>query len=160
MPRISPLLLATCLALAPLAQAETAEEGRDVVDPDQREVIAMDPAGRDLVLTEMRMFLEGVQQITAGLAAEDIDTAIAAARRLGLGMAQEVPPAVRQQLPMAFRQLGRATHADFDQIALDLETLGDTQHALRQLGDTLNKCVACHATWRIELVDTRRGLRP
>lgn len=160
MPRISPLLLATCLALVPIAQAEIAEDRQDVADPDQRQVIVMDPAGRDLVLTEMRMFLEGVQQITAGLAAEDIDAAIAAARRLGLGVVQEVPPAVMQQLPMAFRQLGRATHADFDQIALDLEILGDTQHALRQLGDTLNKCVACHATWRVELADTRRGLRP
>lgn len=160
MPRISPLLLITCLALAPVAQAETAAQRPGVADPDRREIIAMDPAGRDLVLTEMRLFLEGVQQITAGLATEDIDTAIAAARRLGLGMAQDVPPAVREQLPMAFRQLGRATHADFDQIAMDLETLGDTQHALRQLGDTLNKCIACHATWRIEMVDTGRGLRP
>ena len=45
MPRIPPLLLTACLALGPLAQAETAEEGRGVVDPDRRAVIAMDPAG-------------------------------------------------------------------------------------------------------------------
>ena len=131
-------------------------------DPDTREVIVMDPAGRDLVLTEMRLFLEGVQKITAGLAAEDIETAAFAARRLGLGMVETLPEAVMQQLPPSFRQLGGSTHADFDQIALDLETVGDPQHALRQLSETLNKCVACHATWRIEATPSLRakGLAP
>ena len=65
-------------------------------------------------------------------------------------MTEAVPPQVMQQLPLEFRQLGRSTHADFDQIAMDLETMGDPQHALRQLGGTLQKCISCHATWRIE----------
>jgi hypothetical protein len=153
----SGLVLATLLATVSTAQAEAPVTSPD---PDSRTVIYMDDAGRDLVLAEMRMFLEGVQQITAGLAGENLDAAIAAARGLGLGAMGDVPPAVMQQLPLEFRQLGRSTHADFDQIAMDLETLGDRQHALRQLGDTLGKCVACHATWRIERGDLERGLRP
>jgi hypothetical protein len=40
-------------------------------------------------------------------------------------------------------------HQDFDRIALDAETMGDTRHALTQLGETLNKCVACHAMYQL-----------
>ncbi|HDP89738.1 MAG TPA: hypothetical protein ENN42_07270 [Thioalkalivibrio sp.] len=160
MPRYTIVLLAVTLAFTPGVRADAPEAPHMADDPDRRAVIPMNPAGRDVVLAEMRMFLKGVQQIAAGLADDDIETAAAAARSLGLGMAETVPPEVAQQLPMEFRQLGRATHADFDQIAMDLEAMGDSRHALRQLGDTLNKCVACHATWRIETGDLGRGLRP
>ncbi len=59
------------------------------------------------------------------------------------------------KLPMPFKQLGRDTHARFDQIALDAEQLGDPRHALSQLNDVLDNCVACHAAFRIDVSPER-----
>lgn len=161
MSKTLPATLCILLALPAAASASAMEPAAPPGgDPDTREVITMDPGGRHLVLGEMRQFLEGIQQITVALSRDDLEAAASAARSLGLEMAGTVPPQVMRQLPPEFRQLGRSTHADFDQIALDLETLGDTQYALRQLGDTINKCVSCHATWRIEVEAPGRGLHP
>jgi len=54
------------------------------------------------------------------------------------------------KLPLEFKQLGFATHADFDQIAQDAIDLGDPKHTLDQLGSTLGRCVACHSTYRLK----------
>ena len=139
--------------LASLLLAALAAPLTHAADPDQRRVIPMTPDGRDLVLTEMRGFLAGLQQIVAALSTDDLARAAEVSRSLGTDMMGEVPPHIMQQLPLEFRQLGRSTHQDFDQIALDLDTLGDPRHAMAQLGETLNKCVACHASWRIDLVE-------
>lgn len=50
---------------------------------------------------------------------------------------------------MEFRQLGFSVHRDFDQIALDAESLKDVSYSLSQLSGTLKKCVSCHATYQI-----------
>lgn len=34
---------------------------------------------------------------------------------------------------------------------MDAEAMNDVRLSLRQLGDTMKKCVACHATYRITL---------
>jgi hypothetical protein len=64
-------------------------------------------------------------------------------------MAHEVPPALRAKLPLEFRQLGSSVHREFDQIALDADGLKDVSYSLNQLSATLQKCVACHATYQI-----------
>lgn len=46
-------------------------------------------------------------------------------------------------------QLGMSVHRDFDQIAEDAASLKDSKHTLRQLGDSMKKCVACHTTYQI-----------
>jgi uncharacterized protein YggL (DUF469 family) len=69
---------------------------------------------------------------------------------MGQKMVHEVPPALRAKLPLEFRQLGFSVHRDFDQIALDAESLKDVSHSLNQLSDTLQKCVGCHATYQIQ----------
>jgi hypothetical protein len=73
----------------------------------------------------------------------------AAARDLGQKMTHEVPPALRAKLPQEFRQLGFSVHREFDQIALDAESLKDVSYSLGQLSATLQKCVNCHATYQI-----------
>jgi len=106
--------------------------GSTAVGDDRRIALRLEPAERALVLTEMRGFLGATQQIAAAAARNDA-AAIAAAAKL----------------PLEFKQLGHSVHQDFDRIALDAEALGDTRHALAQLGETLNKCVACHAMYQI-----------
>jgi len=119
-------------------------------ETDTRRVIALTSPQRHLVLEEMRQFLAGLQQISAALSNEDMESVAAAARAVGLVMSHHVPADLKQALPVEFRKLGHSVHSDFDAIALDAEALGDVQHTLSQLGETLSKCVSCHATFRIE----------
>jgi len=129
-----------CAAVGPANGGET----------DTRTVITLTPPQRHLVLEEMRQFLAGLQQISAALSREDMETVAAAARAVGLVMSHSVPADLKQALPEAFRKLGHSVHSDFDAIGLDAEALGDAQHTLSQLGETLSKCVSCHAGFRIE----------
>ena len=123
---------------------------------DGRAEILLSAADRDLVLAEMRTFLNSVQGITLALTRDDLGLVAEQARSVGLAAAAQVPVSLVQALPLEFKTLGRSLHADFDQLALDAEQLGDPEHSLRQLGDILGKCVACHASYRLTPVDTGR----
>lgn len=122
--------------------------GHTHVAGDGREEIALDAADRDLVLAEMRTFLASVQGITVALTQDDMRAVAEHARKIGAAAVGQMPAGLMQALPLDFKTLGRSVHADFDQLALDAEQLGDRDHALRQLGDILAKCVACHAQYR------------
>lgn len=114
-----------------------------------RQTIRLAPEERAVVLTEMRAFLSGVQGITEALTREDMKGVAGHARALGRAATHEVPPALMKKLPTGFRQLGFSVHTDFDQMALDAESLGDPKHTMKQLATTLSKCVACHATFAL-----------
>lgn len=122
---------------------------------DTRQAIVLAPAERALILTEMRHFLGAVQVISEALAQDDFERAAAAAGKMGIAAAQEVPAGVAARLPVEFRQLGRSTHLAFDQLALDAGEVGDTQHSLQQLGKLLSNCNACHALFRLESAPPR-----
>jgi hypothetical protein len=119
-------------------------------DSDTRTVVKLTPPQRAMVLTEMRQFLAGLQQITAALAQDDMERVAGVAHSLGSPMTHHMPADLKQALPEEFRKLGFSVHADFDQIALDAAELGDSGHTLSQLGETLSKCNACHDAYRIE----------
>lgn len=116
---------------------------------DGRAEIALTASDRDIVLAEMRAILGAVQGVTQGLAQQDLKIVAQQARSVGLSAMGLVPPSLMQALPLEFKTLGRSLHAEFDQIALDAEQLGDREHTLQQLGEVMNKCVACHATYRL-----------
>ena len=60
-----------------------------------------------------------------------------------------VPAGLAAKLPLEFKTLGHGVHEDFDRIAMDAEAMNDARLSLRQLGETMKKCVACHATYQI-----------
>lgn len=117
---------------------------------DGREALILEPAERDLVLTEMRMFLSSVQKITQALTEEDMETVVKAAREVGLASQQAAPGSLMGKLPLAFKKLGVDTHKKFDALALDAEQLGDPNHTLQQLSTLMNNCVACHSIYQIQ----------
>ena len=117
---------------------------------DGRQALILEPAERDLVLTEMRMFLSSVQKITRALTEEDMKTVVKAAREVGLAAQQAVPGSLMGKLPLAFKKLGFDTHKKFDALALDAEQLGDPNHTLQQLSTLMNNCVACHSMYQIQ----------
>ena len=144
----APLVIAALLGACPaFAWAETPH----LLAPasDTRTILHLEPQERVMILAEMRLFLAGVQKLTGALGRQDMQAAAEAARSLGRKMTHEVPPALRAKRPQAFRQLGFSVHSDFDQMAVDAESMGDVGVTLRQLSATLQTCVSCHASYQI-----------
>ena len=142
-------LLAIVVILAGAAAVRLLTGGHTHPGSDGRAEIVLAPADRDMLLAEMRGFLSAVQGITAAVSRDDLATAAQQARGMGLAAVGQIPVSLMQALPLEFKQLGNSVHADLDQLALDAEQLGDRDHTLRQLGDILGKCVACHAAYRL-----------
>ena len=126
-------------------------QGSVTESADGRLSIHMSAPERDLVLAEMRAFLASVQQITQGVADNDMQRVAEHARKAGKAAQGDVPGSLVGKLPLQFKKLGFDTHAKFDQLALDAEDLGDAGQVSAQLAILLQNCVDCHAIFRIEL---------
>ncbi len=135
------LLLLLCLL--PLASIHADET-------DTRQPIVLTDSERNLILAEMRTFLQTVQAITGALAQNDLATVADSARKAGRAAQQAMPAGLAQKLPLPFRQLGSDTHRRFDQLALNARDLEDTQLALEELARLLQNCTACHDSYRLE----------
>ena len=144
------LLAAAVLPAAGPAPGDGARPGAD-----QRAELVLTDAERHLVLDEMRNFLAVLQTISEALPREDMKEVAAAARRMGSGAANEIPPQTVAKLPDPFKQLAGAVHTSFDSIALDAEGLGDPKHTMGQIGEMLGKCNACHGIYQIGVAPAR-----
>ncbi len=116
---------------------------------DKRQILLVSSAQRAHVLEEMRSLLSGIQNILAALARDDMAAVAQYARALGMGMRAKAEDHLHGVLPKEFMQLGMSVHRDFDRIATDAESLQDPKHTLRQLSESMNKCVACHASYQL-----------
>ncbi|HEY5682845.1 MAG TPA: hypothetical protein VIR61_04135 [Sulfuricaulis sp.] len=126
--------------------------GRTGSEVDGRATILLEPSERVVVLNEMRQFLAGIQQMVVAAERNDAAAIAKAARSLGMSSTQAVPPGLPAKLPLEFKVLGRSVHQDFDRIAMDAEAMSDVRLSLRQLGETMKKCVVCHATYQLAQV--------
>ena len=148
-------LLTLILALATLSLTWLFIIRGDVVaTSDGRTAIVLTPGERDLVLGEMRGFLEAIQAITAAAAEGDTETVVARARKVGMAAQAGVPASLIGKLPLAFKQQGFATHRAFDRLALDAEAMGDTRDVPAALGELMHNCIACHAAYRLTTTRT------
>ena len=125
-------------------------QGQVAPASDGRTAILLAPGERDLVLGEMRAFLQAVQEIVAAVHRRDTAAAAVAARAVGAAAQQAVPSSLVGKLPAEFKMLGFDTHSRFDQLALDAEQLEDPAHTLEQLAGLMDNCVGCHAAFRID----------
>ena len=123
-----------------------------VGNPDSRTPINLTWAEKNLILEEMRAFLDSTQKITAGLANDNIALVISSAKKVGRGSQGGVPKTLTEKLSPEFKKLGFDTHSKFDQLALDAESLGDNKYTLQQLSELMINCVACHKTYRLNVV--------
>ena len=115
---------------------------------DTRELIQLTAAEKDIVLTEMRIFLTSTQQIIKGISEDDMELVASQAKKSGKAAQAEIPASLAKKLPAQFKKLGSDTHVKFDQIAMDAEDLGDNEHALSQLSVLLQNCTSCHELYR------------
>lgn len=126
-------------------------QGSVTESPDGRVTIHMSAAERNLVLGEMRAFLASVQQITQGVAENNMQRVVEYARKAGRAAQGEVPGSLIGKLPLEFKKLGFDTHDKFDQLALNAESLGDAGQVSTQLAELMQNCVGCHAVYRIDV---------
>jgi hypothetical protein len=141
-------------ALTGAHQSEaSAKEADTKASVDVRTPLVLGDADRHLVLDEMRNFLHALQLITDALKREDMQGVAAAARKMGSGAANEIPPATVALLPQYFIELAGETHTAFDLIAMDAEVMDDQMHTVSQISELLMRCNACHATYQIQLKD-------
>lgn len=118
---------------------------------DQRASLVLLDDERHIVLAEMRNFLAVLQTITDALPREDMKEIARAARTMGSGAANEIPPKTVAKLPEEFKVLAGSVHTTFDLIALDAESFADSRHTLTQLSELLQKCNACHGIYQIKV---------
>lgn len=119
---------------------------------DGRSTIHLTAGERDLVLAEMRAFLISLQQITKGVADNNMKLVADYSRKAGKAAQAEMPGSLAAKLPRQFRQLGFDTHAKFEQLAMDADDLEDAQHSLSQLATLMQNCTACHEMYRIDVI--------
>ncbi len=126
-------------------------QGSTLASSDGRLAIQLADGERNLVLGEMRAFLASVQQITQGVAENNMQRVVEYARKAGRAAQGEVPGSLIGKLPLEFKKLGFDTHDKFDQLALNAESLGDAGQVSTQLAELMQNCVGCHAVYRIDV---------
>lgn len=151
MNKVSTIIIIILLAIIAFGGYKFIIQGSTTTSADGRITIHMSDAERNLILEEMRGFLAGTQQIIAAVAADDLEKAAVAAKKVGRAAQAEVPGSLMGKLPIAFKKLGFDTHTKFDQLALDAESLEDGNYTLEQLSELMQNCVGCHAAYRLEI---------
>ena len=144
------LLLLMVFSATPALAVEAGHQHPPGKPLEQRKPLVLNAEEAAHIRLEMRTFLSGVRKIVTGAAHNDMKVVAEAATALGVAAAHEVPPALRQKLPLEFKQLGNATHTGFDDLARDAASMADPNLAMKQLGQVMSNCVSCHATFRIE----------
>ena len=122
--------------------AHLAEDGRMAVELTTSE--------RTLVLSEMRLFLETIQEVAEAMGNNTLPQTTPALKRVGAIARDNVPASLMGKLPISFKQLGLDTHDKFDELA-ELAASGNQAQATQKLGQLLTNCIACHAAYKIEI---------
>jgi len=117
---------------------------------DNRIVVKYEPDLRDLVMSEMRDYLEVINEIQQGLADNDPDKIVKAATRQGKISLDETPVRLLKLSPLACKQLGFKGHDIFQAIADSAKVHFNKATVNRQLAELTNNCIVCHRTYRVE----------
>jgi hypothetical protein len=133
------------------AEAQDQAVSLDAFAEDERTPLILNESEKNFLLWEMRQMLVSVQGIVAGLTKEDLELISESARAMGREAAAGVPPETVAKLPQQFRQWAGATHTEFDTISIAAREGETPDMIMFRLSDMLNLCVACHATYRIEV---------
>jgi len=117
---------------------------------DSRIVVKYEPDLRDLVMSEMRDYLEVINEIQQGLAENDPDKIVKAATRQGKISLDETPVRLLKLSPLACKQLGFKGHDIFQAIADSAKVHFNKVTVNRQLAELTNNCIVCHRTYKVE----------
>lgn len=123
--------------------------GQTSKSSDNRTAVHLSAGEKDIVLGEMRTVLSAVNQTIKALAKDDFKEASVSIKKAGAGMAVDINPALMAKLPLEFKKFGLSMHDDFDNFSAELDKGMTQKQALERMGQITNKCVTCHATYRL-----------
>jgi len=119
---------------------------------DNRTPVALTPTEKAYVLGQMRLFVESIDTIVAGLADGNSSEAEETAAARGSIRNQSdpaFPKTLGAKLPPEWKQFGGNTRKGFDTLAKEISGSGDIKVPLKHLGELMQNCAACHASYRI-----------
>lgn len=143
------LLLGVVLAVI-IAVFMIASGDKPGIATDGRQTIELESHQRDLVLAEMRMFVESLRDINQALGTDDSALFQKAALSVGLAAQQGVPLDMMKALPLPFKKMGMDTHKKFDVLAEHANQGASNQELLIELSQLMSNCVACHAAYQLK----------
>ena len=118
---------------------------------DHRIVVKYEPDLHDLVLNEMRDYLEVMNEIQQGLAENNSDKIVKAATRQGQISLEATPVRLLKLSPLACKQMGFRGHDIFQAIADSARVNFKRSTTINQLAELTNNCIVCHRTYRLEM---------
>jgi len=134
-------------------RTEHTEKSEHRTNPDQRKMLKMNILQRHHVLTEMRQLLASTQGVLEGIAENDMEKVAEAAALSAPKAPKTVDFRMKDVLPPDFRQMGKAAHVAFGDMAQKARNGARKEDIAMDLADTLNTCVACHSTFQVSVED-------
>jgi len=117
--------------------------------PNVRIAIELPAAARAQLLSEMRDYELGVQQIVQGLVKDDKQQIEGAAIPVGSKALKRIPLTTMAKLPYEYKQAEIGMHRDFDRIAIMAHQGKDAKTIQLKLADSMNRCISCHASYEL-----------
>jgi len=117
---------------------------------DSRVTVKYAPDLRDLVMSEMRDYLEVINEVHRGMAENNPEMIVKAASRQGKASIAETPARLLKLSPLACKQMGFAGHDLFQAIADSARTNYNPATTTRQLAALTNNCITCHRVYKVD----------
>ena len=117
---------------------------------DNRITVKYAPDLQELVLSEMRDYLEVINEIQQGMADNNPELIIKAASRQGQASLAETPARLLKLSPLACKQMGFQGHDLFQAIADSAKLNYNPKTTIKQMAQLTNNCIACHRTYKIK----------
>ncbi|MEN8187752.1 MAG: hypothetical protein ABFR05_11535 [Bacteroidota bacterium] len=117
---------------------------------DNRIVVKYEPDLRELVMSEMRDYLEVMNEIQQGLAENNPDKIVEAATRQGDISLEATPVRLLKLSPIPCKKLGFKGHDIFQAIADSARVNFNRTTTIKQLAELTNNCIVCHRTYKVE----------
>ncbi len=118
-------------------------------EKDVRITVKYAPDLKDLVLSEMRDYLEVISEIQQGIAEDNPEKIYNAALRQGQASIDETPARLLKLSPIPCKKMGFAGHDLFQAIADSVKTNYNPKTTIKQMAALTNNCIACHRTYKI-----------
>ena len=125
--------------------------GTEMVETkDSRTTVKYAPDLRDFVMSEMRDYLEVINEVHQGMADNNPQMIVDAATRQGSASIAETPARLLKLSPLACKQMGFAGHDLFQAIADSAKVNYNPATTAKQLAALTNNCVTCHRVYKVD----------
>jgi hypothetical protein len=116
---------------------------------DERVLVKYPPDLKDFVLSEMRDYLEVINEINQGIAENNPEKITKAAYRQGNAFLDDTPARLLKLSPVPCKTMGFKGHDLFQAIYDSARVNYKPQVIQKQMAELTKNCITCHRTYRI-----------